>query len=76
MSDKPERPMKVYCCCCGKQAVRNRNPSRDDKRVTKLEGGRAGFKANEVFCGYCAENMDENGLFPEEAAEAESMAHE
>jgi hypothetical protein len=52
------------------------NPSRDDKRVTKLEGGRAGFKANEVFCGYCAENMDENGLFPEEAAEAESMAHE
>lgn len=60
---------KLYCCCCGKQALKNENPPQDDKYKTKLEGGRAGFKSNEVFCGYCSLDMDENGLFPEEAAQ-------
>lgn len=58
--------MKIYCCACGKQVVKDRNPSPNDKYITKIEGGRAGFKSNEVFCGYCSEDMDENGLFPEE----------
>lgn len=59
--------MKIYCCCCGKQAIKDQNPSRYDKYVTKLEGSKAAFKADEVICGYCAEELDENGLFPEEA---------
>jgi hypothetical protein len=68
--------VKLVCCCCGKQAVWGREPSRDDKHVTKIEGGRAGFKSGEVFCGYCAEDMDENGLFPEEAAQVEDLRNE
>lgn len=63
--------MRIICCCCGKQAVKDQNPDKFDKYITKLEGGRAGFKAGECFCGYCAEDMDENGLFPEEAAQCE-----
>lgn len=65
------KKMKIYCCVCGKQAVKDRNPSRDDEYITKLESSRAGFKSNEVFCGYCAEEMDENGLFPEERTNLE-----
>jgi hypothetical protein len=58
--------MKIYCCVCGKQAVKGQYPSRYDLYITKTEGGRAGFNRDECFCGYCAEEMDENGLFPEE----------
>jgi len=61
--------MKIHCCCCGKQAVRGQNPSSHDKYTTKIEGGRTAFKSNECFCGYCSEQLDENGLFPEEAAQ-------
>ena len=64
------RADRLYCCCCGKQAIRNGKPHRDDKYTTILEGSRAGFNRGEVFCGYCAEEMDENGLFPEEQAQA------
>lgn len=56
----------IYCPSCGKQVVQGQNPSRDDRYRTKLEGGRAGFYCNEVFCGYCAEELDENGNFPNE----------
>lgn len=42
------------------------SPSINDKYCTKGEGSKAGFKSDEVFCGYCAEDLDENGLFPEE----------
>lgn len=58
--------IKIYCCVCGKQAVKGQNPRWDDPRITKLEGGRAAFSSDECFCGYCAKDMDENGLFPEE----------
>lgn len=34
-----------------------------------MEGAKAAFNRNEVFCGYCAEELDENGLFPEERYE-------
>lgn len=57
---------KIICCVCGKQVVTGQNPSRYDLYITKLEGAKAGFNSNEVFCGYCAEDLDENGLFPEE----------
>ena len=56
----------VYCPSCAKQVIKGRNPDRYDKYYTKLEGGRAGFNRNEIFCGYCAEEMDEYGRSPEE----------
>jgi len=62
--------MKIYCCTCGKQAV-NYNVSPYDENLTILKGSKAAFKSNEVFCGYCAVDLDENGLFPEEKALAE-----
>lgn len=62
----------IYCSCCGKQAVSRQNPSRFDKFTTKMEGAKASF-GGEVFCGYCAEELDENGLFPEEREEAWEM---
>lgn len=62
--------IRLYCCCCGKQAIKDYKPSRYDKYTTTLEGSRSGFNLGEVFCGYCAEEMDENGLFPEEQMQA------
>lgn len=73
MSDSLQlRPVRLYCCCCGKQALPSScgKPSRDSRHTTTLIGARVGFKVGEVFCGYCAEEMDENGLFPEEQAQA------
>lgn len=64
--------MIIRCCCCGKQAIKSPKPSRYDKYRTTLENARAGFSSREVFCGYCAEDMDENGLFPEEQMQAYS----
>lgn len=54
---------KVYCESCAKQCV-DRNVSRYDKNLTTLKNSKMGI--NSVFCGYCAEELDENGLFPEE----------
>ncbi len=61
--------IRVYCCVCGKQAVSYMGSpigQNYDPDTTTFEGGRAGFKPNEIFCGYCAKDLDENGLFPEE----------
>jgi hypothetical protein len=65
--------MRVVCCCCGKQAV-SWAPSRSDRFITTLVGARSGVRAGESFCGYCAEGMDKNGFFPEEAAADESLS--
>lgn len=59
--------MKIMCVCCGKQAIDAQVPATDDYRTT-LNGARAGFRPGECYCGHCAEDMDENGLFPEERA--------
>lgn len=64
MSTIKDKKLVIHCCCCGKQVV-SWKPNHDDY-VTTLVGARAGFNRNEVFCGYCAEDLDENGLFPEE----------
>lgn len=64
MKENPS--VKLYCCCCGKQAIHGEKPNRNNKYITTLSGAKAGFKPNEVFCGYCAEDLDEDGLFPEE----------
>jgi hypothetical protein len=59
-------PRRIFhCCCCGRQAVPRATDPRD-AHVTTLQGARAGFSSNEVFCGHCAVDLDENGLFPEE----------
>lgn len=60
----PEPKRKVYCCTCGKQVV-SYAVSRRDQCRTISEGAVAGG-LGQVFCGYCAEELDENGLFPEE----------
>jgi len=57
--------MKIYCVCCGKQAVEGPVPLYDD-RITTLKGARAAFYWNECYCGNCAKDMDDDGLFPEE----------
>lgn len=62
--------MRIYCCVCGKQAIWDQNISRYDQYVTTLYGSKTGFHLDECFCGYCAEEMDENGLFPEEQCQA------
>ena len=59
----------IRCCCCGKQCVSYNVPP-DDKHCTIMRGGKAAFKHNEIFCGYCAVDLDENGLFPEERFKA------
>ena len=55
----------------GKQAIKSWKPDRYDDDCTTMEGAVADFPPN-VICGYCAEDLDENGLFPEEAAQAYS----
>lgn len=61
--------MKIICVCCAKQAI-NDNVDVNDKYVTTLIGARAGFVSGECYCGHCAKDMDENGMFPEEAVYA------
>lgn len=56
---------KIYCVSCGKQIVMDWKPSRYNGLVTTHFGAKsAGF--GNVFCGYCSEDLDEHGLFPEE----------
>lgn len=59
----------VNCSSCAKQVVTTWTPSWDDKRCTTSEGAKPSFPG-EVFCGYCAEELDENGMFPEEHGRA------
>ncbi len=56
--------MIIRCSACGKQLVKRSVP-KDDKYITTLSGAKRGF-GQEVFCGHCAVDLDENGLFPEE----------
>ena len=66
INDLRPTPRRIFhCCCCGRQAVSRATDPRDT-HVTTLQGARAGFSSNEVFCGHCAVDLDENGLFPEE----------
>jgi len=64
--------MKIYCCCCGKQAIPKAIRNKYDRLTTTLEGAKANF-GNTVFCGICAEELDENGMFPEERAQVEGL---
>ena len=55
----------IHCTCCGKQAVRGQYPSIGNSYITKLESSIADF-GGYVICGYCAQDLDEYGLFPNE----------
>jgi hypothetical protein len=57
---------KYICPCCGRQVVDY--VSKGDDYICPLEGGRRGI-GNEIYCGECSQDLDENGLFPEEAAQ-------
>jgi hypothetical protein len=59
--------MRIKCVCCGKQAL-NEEVGRDEKYITTLIGAKAAMHVGECYCGHCATELDENGLFPEERA--------
>ena len=61
--------MRIVCCCCAKQAIPGPVPQHS-RYTTTLDGAKAGFRSDECICGHCAKDLDENGLFPEEAAQA------
>lgn len=56
---------KIYCSCCGKQAIKGSVPE-NDQHITTLNGAKASFKSTECICGHCAKELDENGNFPNE----------
>lgn len=58
----------IRCVVCGKQAVNREVPPYDD-HVTTLINAKAGVKPNECYCGHCAKDLDEDGLFPEERSQ-------
>ena len=64
--------IRHFCCCCGKRALPGPIAA-DNPAFTTLDGAKAGFRVDEVFCGYCAQDLDEDGLFPEERAAVESL---
>lgn len=57
--------MKIYCASCGKQCL-NEEVSKNNERTTTLIKATAMFHPDECICGHCSEELDENGLFPEE----------
>lgn len=57
--------MKIVCVSCGKQAIDAEVPE-NACYVTTIIGARAAFRRDECFCGHCAAEMNEDGLFPEE----------
>ena len=57
--------MKVICSCCSRQIVDyNVKP---DNYVTNRPATR--LVGNTYCCAECSEDLDENGMFPEEAAQ-------
>jgi len=59
--------MKYYCGVCGKQIV-SYATTRRDERVTTNVGAVRGF-GTQIICGYCAEELDDNDMFPEDATQ-------
>lgn len=67
--------MKIYCSCCAKQIIHG-CPSKSDVNVTTSIGVKSGFSSDSPICGYCAEELDEYGLFPEERIDMEILNYE
>ena len=62
----------IRCVVCGRQAIKEPTCG-NENHITTLIGARAGFKPDECYCGHCAKDMDEDGLFPEERAQLEDL---
>lgn len=56
--------MKINCSCCGRQIVNYQVPWYD-KSCAPAKGAKS-LGTGQYCCGYCGEDLDENGLFPEE----------
>ena len=57
------------CCCCGRQLVSYL--SNDD--YTATDSNIRAVSTDEGFCVPCSEDLDDNGLFPEEREQAERI---
>ena len=57
-----EMAEKVICECCGRQITRTGGDN-----YTASAIGAVRSIGNTAICGECASDLDENGLFPEEA---------
>ena len=64
---------RVRCSCCAKQIVTERF-GRNDPQCTIAEGAVADVAPGQAICGYCAQDLDENGLFPEEREDVRVVA--
>jgi hypothetical protein len=65
-----EEKERMVCCVCGRQVVNcgERDLTNNDKFVSST-GAKAGLPGRfgpTCFCRYCAQDLDENGNFPEE----------
>lgn len=58
--------IKKYCPCCGRQVV---SYNQSDEHTASGTRPKRAVNPNELFCDECGEELDENGLFPEEAAQ-------
>jgi hypothetical protein len=56
--------VKIKCCCCGKQIVPY---NQFDEYVAPGLQIKKAIRTDEGFCDECGNELDENGLFPEEA---------
>lgn len=52
---------KVICACCGQQIIPDHTNHSPVKRLC----------ASQHICSKCAKDLDQDGLFPEERAQAE-----
>ena len=59
-----ERNKTVRCVVCCRQVV---SYNANDEYIVGAEGAKAAIGG--VFCVDCGEDLDENGLFPEERAQ-------
>jgi hypothetical protein len=62
--------MKHYCMVCGRQIVSYRA---SDDRIVGGGPFTRGVRGN-FICRECSSELDENGLYPEERAQAERQA--
>ena len=62
----------VHCVVCGKQAISDLTDPKD-RLVTTLIGAVTAMHPDECYCGHCAKDLDDNGMFPEEAASCKRL---
>ena len=71
MTTDPTTARRIVCCCCARQLVSGVVLPSDQHR-TIWKGARAAVAPGTAICGYCADELDADGLFPEERALVEA----